>query len=104
MIRRIPTRLSHIITRTLQQELTMHQYTPPHKHVGNAGKPGQIINGQLPVTPVNTDMMDEMAGIPASVHPMQPCDSPACVCPHVQQGNTEVCAHAYKPVHGGYPG
>lgn len=80
----------------------MNRYMPPHKHVGDAGKPGQIINGQQPVKPVNTDMMDDM-GQYASPHPMQPCDSPACVCPHVQRGNTEISAHAYKPVHGGYP-
>ncbi len=83
-MRRNPTRLSHIIDRVLKQENDMNQYTPPHKHLGDAGKPGQIVN------PV------------AEPHPMEPCADPTCVCPNV--GNTEISAHAYKPVHGGYPG
>lgn len=87
MIRRNPTRLSHIINRVLQQEHLMQRHVPAHKVIGDVGKPGQIINnpGDRLIAKANADMMDDMGQY------AQP------------KGNTEVSAHAYKPVHGGYP-
>jgi hypothetical protein len=72
----------------------MNQYMPPHKHVGDEGKPGQIIN------PINTDIMDEMMNLPASVQHMHRTgftpDMPQTQTPAVTAANR-------KPAHGGYP-
>lgn len=110
---------------------TMNRSVPAHKVVGNHSAPGQVTtrdsavrfdaakgghvssvlvddglqaNGEYTgsaIAKANHDMMDDMAGIETTVYPMTPCQNPACVCPNT--GNTEISAHAYKPVHGGYP-